>query len=324
MLEAVTCPICDEQGEMLVSPEEITQELDFVVGFYGKRVRKNSDQTDQTGFVQRDITGIEVCNPCNAIFRNPAPSPEEIYNRYKDEKYDRNRLEFFLRVYEKAFLSRLDSLRDELPKDPRILEVGSYAGGFLSACKSRGINNVQGLDICLDIVNFLQSKGFNVSSQSLNTFASSQKRELLDCICIWNCFDQLPSPHQDLEIASSLLKKGGKLVLRFPNGELYKLLHLSPQAFLSRSRIAKALMAYNNLAGFTFRNGYSLSSIKKIIENLPLRITAVNGTQLISINEASNMKSWARVEERLVRRMTKLVSKSSHLSPWLEITLTKE
>lgn len=326
-MERVKCPVCDNEGDVLITPDQLSQELLFVQDFYRKRLQTVvNDLTDQADFVQRDITGINSCDNCSTIFRNPSPSPDEILERYKNERYSTEKLDFFFNTYTPHFLKRLNSIRQWLPTNPRILEVGAYAGGFMNACKIQGIKDIEGIDVCEDINIFLEEKGFKISSEPIFEYSNQQTPSTFDCVAIWNCFDQLPFPMQDIISAENLLKKNGILVLRFPNGEIYRKIHSFDKKQSARDQILKVLMCYNNLYGFTFRNGYSINSITELIKNTSFNIVDAKGSQLISINNQSEFKSWARIEEGLTRRLTDRIFSNNQLtnfSPWLEIILKK-
>ena len=65
---------------------------------------------------------------------------------------------------------------------------------------------------------FTRSLGFTVHDGELTTFATDQT---FDAVAIWNTFDQLADPRGSLHAASKLLRDGGILAVRVPNGAFY-------------------------------------------------------------------------------------------------------
>src|SRR4029077_13201391 len=81
---------------------------------------------------------------------------------------------------------------------PRIAEIGSFVGGFLAAARERGWD-ARGIDPGDEVAEFCRAKGLAVLQA---TAAEAQiEEQSLDCVVIWNTFDQIPDPRPALDAA---------------------------------------------------------------------------------------------------------------------------
>jgi hypothetical protein len=142
----------------------------------------------------------------------------------------------------------------------------------------------------------------------LAEFESSEK---YTAVALWNCFDQLPDPHAALQHVNELIEPGGWLALRVPNGGFYAHVR-SREAGLQR-----ALLAWNNLASFPYRHGFTSKSLRALLDRHGYRVVEQRADTLVSIAGAYT-RGWARWEERIVKAGMKLLL-PFRLAPWLEV-----
>src|SRR5207237_1935422 len=101
----------------------------------------------------------------------------------------------------------------------KILEVGSFVGGFLAAGREYGWQML-GVDPGEEVDAFCKERGLQVLPETL---AEVQlEKDSIDCVAIWNTFDQLPDPAPTVTAARRLLGTGGVLALRTPSGEGFR------------------------------------------------------------------------------------------------------
>jgi SAM-dependent methyltransferase len=96
-----------------------------------------------------------------------------------------------------------------------VLEVGSFAGGFLLEGQEQGWDMV-GVDPGRDVAAFCRARGLPIFEGTLEETRFMPGS--FDAVVVWNTFDQMPDPRPVLERAVLLLRNGGILVLRVPNG----------------------------------------------------------------------------------------------------------
>lgn len=98
-----------------------------------------------------------------------------------------------------------------------MLEVGFGNGGFLSFCRQRGIK-IQGTEANLALVQVAQQQGFDVGvANDLDRYPP----ESIDSIVSLDVIEHI-DPSETINFLKSclrVLKPGGSLLLRFPNGD---------------------------------------------------------------------------------------------------------
>jgi hypothetical protein len=112
-------------------------------------------------------------------------------------------------------------------------------------------------------------------------------------------------------VATGLLNPGGMLAIRVPNGEYY--------AVRMRRRWLRnrAFLAWNNLATFPYRHGFTPQSLMRLLKAHGYDIDDIEHDALVSISSEWT-RAWARWEERVLKSAVVL----SHLgrqAPWFEI-----
>ncbi len=257
------CPICDRTPRLqIASAEDVFLEMGLRRRFFLERLRGPLDISEL-----RDVTEMAHCRPaailwcegCDVLVRREIVDPLAVY---LDDHYTPRSLARIHDAHVEEFRARR-WLRDLLPRDARVLEIGSYAAGFLSVASEWGYD-VTGFDVNADAVDFGRSLGFDV------------RQELpagrFDAVCIWNCFEQMRDPAEFLNLAPLT-------VIRTPDARVYR-----------DCRDVKTL-AYNNLLGFPHRLGFTESSLRRFGFQTVRRTRAMRP-------QRERMHGWARDEER--------------------------
>lgn len=147
-----------------------------------------------------------------------------------------------------------------------------------------------------------------------------------DAITIWNTFDQLANPHLVLSAARKLLRPGGILVVRVPNGECYRTLITARQGWKKvSSRMCRSILAWNNLLGFPYLYGYTASTLDRLLAGYGMHRLRVYPDVLLPIAGAQHT-TWARAEERMTKGLCRAFSHPRQggrrarlrLSPWCD------
>src|SRR5207253_3094799 len=154
----------------------------------------------------------------------------------------------------------------------------------------------------------------------------------VDCIAVWNTFDQLPDPNPTLAAAHRLLRPGGLIILRVPNGACFR---WSMRA-LRRCRrpwlrpVAQALLCaltWNNLPAFPYLYGYSVPPLDRLLARYGLFRAGARGDVLCRLADVQTQR-WAAWEERCVKACCRLTVRLESLlpappftvAPWLDVT----
>jgi len=143
---------------------------------------------------------------------------------------------------------------------------------------------------------------------------------------VWNTFDQLPDPRPLLEEAVVLLRNGGVLVLRIPNGACFAwMLRMRSLLPLKLRRPFDVAMACNNLLTFPYLYGYSALQLERLTESYGFQLATCVPDQVVS-TPPGHLAWWAVAEERTVKALFRVIaalwpddrSGRYRSAPWLD------
>ena len=306
--ELAACPACAAtQAQVIATADDLRAEQEDLWRFQLRRRRTDvppAQLYDRAFFSQDPALQIVQCEGCGTVYRNPREDPEQLVDSYAAE-------ETSPAVYQELFDAQRESYQRQAEVLTKIagdagsgLEVGSYVGAFLTAAGQCGWQ-FEGVDVNASAVEFARSKGLTAL---VGTLAEVPTDRSYDAIAIWNCFDQLPDPRATLEEARLRLRAGGLIALRVPNGAFYS-------AWRKRgSPVARALLAYNNLLAFPYRQGFTPSSLSALLAGTGFELVRQRADVLVPTADRWTLP-WARLEERLVKRAIRWTA----LSPWFEL-----
>jgi hypothetical protein len=301
--ESWSCTVCGSAEYCIItSRDEMASELKAVQQFHRQRRKSNhrQDQTDRTTFSQDQLTNIIECAACGLLCRYPRPSLGDISQAYTSESYTEAYLEAeFIRQrrWAKQKIQRVQASIRESPTPAVMVEVGSFVGGFLAAGQEQGWR-MHGVDPGKRVGDFCRRKHLSVFQGTMSEVPLAT--ESVNGVFIWNTFDQLPNPDTTLGAAHRLLTPGGLLVIRIPNGRMYR----HAKTLLShntgwRSWIIAALI-WNNLFSFPYLYGYSVRTVDLLVSRHGFRRKAFSSDTLVPLSDAAT--TWRGAwEERLVK-----------------------
>ena len=171
--------------------------------------------------VSNDVFTITKCCKCGFLFTNPIPTKETIGNYYKSNNYIShsgtkkgliNYIYHFVRNYQ---LFKKERLISNLSNEKTLLDIGCGTGEFLSYCKNKGWNTVgtePDLQTRERIKNLTIFPGLNSKELGENSFS---------IVTMWHVLEHVYDLEDDLKTISSLIKKGGYLIVAVPNHESF-------------------------------------------------------------------------------------------------------
>ena len=244
------CPACGGRALALAVDTNGCSLANRARAFHSARLRSRScaELDERASFTQGDAAALLRCNECGTCCagRNRVPiRPCYLCQR----SLSRGPARGDDRLASVAYRRKVPILRRLLGRcAPRIVEVGSFVGGFLEVARTVGWSAV-GVDPNPQLAESCRSRGLGVVEGTLDEFATREGRTRCDALTIWNTFDQLADPQEALATAAKLLRPDGILALRVPHGFAFETLHAHfERARGPGRRFLEACLAWNNSA----------------------------------------------------------------------------
>ena len=298
------CLVCGSRTQILCDTDDVRAQRALALRFHERRLerRRRAELSERALFTQDEVVPLVACERCGLVSRWPTPDRDAVRRTYADDAYPEDRLVEMLATQRSVYRRKIPVLRRLLGRPRRVLEVGSFVGGFLDVARSVGWDAI-GLDPGRQLAAWCRERGHRVYECTLEEFAAQHGEPSVDCIAIFNTFDQLVDPRTPLALAARLLPRGGVLALRIPHGLCFR-------ALLARRRRAsrvsrplwEACLAWNNLLGFPHLRGYGLASLDRLVAGFGFRRVVTQG-DVLDVLSGRATAGWARAEEQLVKQM---------------------
>jgi len=298
------CSACAGEREALCSAEEIAAQRERARRFHAARLvcADPAEREERSSFTQRDPGALEICRSCGLVARDPLPAPRALVQRYANDAYPPWRIDEMRAAQVASFRRKLPQLRRLVGTPRRVLEIGSFVGGFLEVARTAGWW-ATGIDPGRQVGAACRVRGLDVRACTIEEFDAVNVRAPVDCVAIWNTFDQLADPSPALEFARRWLRPGGVLALRVPHGVHYaRSMRRWRGAAGPRGRFAETCLAWNNLLGFPYLYGWGLASLDLATRRFGLTRVAAQGDVLCALAGRATA-DWARREERACKQL---------------------
>jgi SAM-dependent methyltransferase len=271
-------------------------------------------------------TEVVRCGACGLIYRNPRPPADVLTRAYATDHYGQNRLEEIFDAQCELYRPKARTLRRWLPRGGfvRVVEIGSFVGGFLAAGEEYGWTML-GVDPGKEVNAFCSQRGLQVLTGTLPEMPLEPSS--VDCVAIWNTFDQLPDPTPILTAARRALRPGGILAIRVPNGQCFwQLQRLLPMLSPPVAACLRVAMAWNNLITFPYLHGYSSQTLDWMLSRYGLMRISFHPDTLVRLSD-EDTKFWAAWEERLLKGLWRAMMKieffrpgtAAKIAPWIDV-----
>ena len=213
------CPVClNTGGEILHTQRFIIPEEHFLPESYD----------------------VVSCEKCGFVYADTEAKQED-YNRYykRFSKYEDTFISSGggLTVYDAERLNETASnISEFLPdKESPILDVGCANGGLLAALKSKGYNNLTGLDPSNSCVNYIIGKlGFEAIEGDLFNVKLNQSYE---CIILSHVLEHICDLREGINNIISFLSVQGLLYIEVPDASRYNEFYVVPYYYFDCEHI---------------------------------------------------------------------------------------
>ncbi|MBY0276126.1 class I SAM-dependent methyltransferase [Candidatus Binatia bacterium] len=331
--ERSDCLACGGSGgRILLTAGDVAAEQRWLERFHAARRAPardgdadGDDAKDRASFTQSETCSVVACVACGTVLRVPRPSPDEVAETYAEDEYGRETLDALAENQDAFFAAKLDALAPQLSalgRGARVLEIGSFVGGFLRAAGERGWRAL-GVDVGEETARYVRARGFDVRCGDV---LELDLEPGFAAVFIWSTFDQLGAPAAVLDRVRALLAPGGLLVLRVPNGRFETACLALRQRAPSTRRLHRVLcaQAYDNFVSFPYLTGYTPESLSDLLEAHGFACTHVRGDTILRLADAQTRPFAVREEERVkrvVRRACRAAERATGLlfDPWLDV-----
>jgi SAM-dependent methyltransferase len=238
---------------------------------------------DRTDVGHRDPAEIRACAECGILIRL-----DDCVD-WRSDPYAPYVMEQMLRSNIAAFRAKEATYRPLLAGGAKVVEVGSYVGGFLHVATEWGWD-ATGIDVGEETSHFARAHGYVTRTSTLDDCKFDDAS--FDAVFIWNCFEQLADPAALLAESRRILKPEGLLVIRSPNALFYaacaSLLHGGRCEALDDHDPIVIALGHANLLGFPHLYGFSAKSLQRFV-------TRAGFTSLMTISDRHIPPSLSRL-----------------------------
>jgi 2-polyprenyl-3-methyl-5-hydroxy-6-metoxy-1,4-benzoquinol methylase len=317
---------------VLLTAEDVVAEARWLRAFHAARVRGGGESAkDRAEFTQSDPTHVVRCEACGTVLRDPQPTCDALAAAYERDEYGARALDRIAESQERFFAGKLRELADdlrELGHGARVLEVGSFVGGFLKAARAHGWRAF-GVDVGEETTSYQRAAALDVVRGGIE--AAPVPGTSLDAVFVWNTFDQLCDPHPVLERAFALSRPGALLVLRVPNGRFESAcveLRRHARRPGRAERVLRA-QAYNNFVTFPYLTGYTPETLAALLRGHGFAVRRVHGDTILTLAGDDTLPFAVREEEYVKRGVSRACDRALArcgvvFHPWMDVVAVRD
>ena len=209
---------------------------------------------------------ILKCESCSLVFSSPILDSKQLSDLYRESLCNyKDQIPYLIKTY----FNIVKEIKNDLPKNPKVLEVGCGNGFFLKAMKDFGFTkNIFGVEPSSKMV--LEADSSLQNKIKINIFKSNLfPKESFDLILCFHTLDHMLDPNEFIKGAYTLLKKNGYVIVVVHDTQ-----GLSVKLFGERSAIFDIEHIYlfnkKTLSEIFSRHKFNVIKVFNLFNNYPL------------------------------------------------------
>ena len=181
------------------------------------------------------------CSSCGTYYVDPLPTIEQISSYWKTTAYNNPALEAKYNEMKRLIYNKIFDIASQGKSMGSVFDYGCNFGQFLDVARSKGWST-GGFDPNPDAVSVCIEKGHDVF-QSFDF--NSKHKGAYDAVTVIDVLYYVWDPHQALREIFSMLKPGGRVVIRMSNKRFYVngIMRFLPNGDLKNKLASKVLQA---------------------------------------------------------------------------------
>jgi 2-polyprenyl-3-methyl-5-hydroxy-6-metoxy-1,4-benzoquinol methylase len=200
--ERVACDLCGSGNYSVLYGAQYEKEKDSELS---EKFRASGDELL--------IDQLVKCSKCGLVYINPRIKSNLIIKGYSEGSDETFVSQAAAR--ELTFLKSMKEIEKYYPKKGKILDVGTAAGSFLAAAKKSGWE-VHGCEPNKWLGEW-GNKKYGLSIRPGTLLQQKYESNFFDVVTLWDVIEHTPSPSEVLKECNRILKKGGILVVNYPD-----------------------------------------------------------------------------------------------------------
>jgi SAM-dependent methyltransferase len=289
-----SCPICGSKDSKVIRTE--------TNDFYGK------NEIEKIFFIpyEKDSVFMQLCQSCDFAYIDRLPKEAIFYEKlYGQINYD-YAYEFKYHGKKQIHQDIKCQLKKYCPSGS-LLDIGTWCGTLLESLADT--YSVIGCELSHTAANYGRSVGLDIRIGSFEAVGFSP--ESFDVITIIDVLEHLPNPNDVLKKIHHLLKDGGILYIKVPNGKA----QIKKQTLLQFLKLSHQGVGIN----FVHINHFSHQSLQQALESLGFEMMEKGYTKAeiwdLSYPQPINQKFKKWTNNLLRNWGTSIASFISYISP---------
>jgi ubiquinone/menaquinone biosynthesis C-methylase UbiE len=228
------------------------------------------------------VTTLVKCEQCGLIFQNPRPDAAEMEQHYPPDyepflNFGTKKSSWLHQKSVEYGLNKRAQAVNKHVKSGRLLDIGCAVGDFLAFMRDKYLWQACGVEVSEHAANIARTHyGLDVFTGTLEEAEYADNS--FDAVTMWDVLEHLHDPSATLREIQRILKPGGVLVFRVPNGD---------------SIDAKFFGSYwAGLDSPRHLYVYGKSTLKQLLENNGLNLLDASSRQGSYVGVVLSIRMW--------------------------------